>query len=72
VMGCELALAQPEVVLGLGASVADALQSSGVDCICLPHPAARIGNVASHEPVCRERVPLGLRAIAPVHTRILS
>lgn len=54
----ELALAQPEIVLGLGASVADALQSSDVECICLPHPAARIGNVASHERVWRERIPL--------------
>jgi len=45
----ELELAAPSRILALGRVAHQALQSSGVPCIHVPHPAARIGNLAAHE-----------------------
>jgi len=40
----EIALVRPRLVLALGSRVAKALRAAGIDCVALPHPAARISN----------------------------
>ena len=52
-LALELKLANPAVVLALGAVAHSALLGCGVPCIRLPHPAARIGNVTQHERIWR-------------------
>ena len=50
----ELELAEPKLVLALGAVAHAALRDCGVPCIRLPHPAARIGGLPNHEAAWRE------------------
>lgn len=45
----ELEIARPSKILALGRVSSQVLQSIGVDCIALPHPAARIGAYAKHK-----------------------
>lgn len=49
----EVRLVRPTLVLALGASVHTALRRVGIASIRLPHPAARIGNLAAHEAAWR-------------------
>jgi hypothetical protein len=50
----ELELAKPTVVLALGAVAHAVLRGFDVDCVRLPHPAARIGGASRHEAAWRE------------------
>lgn len=52
----EIALAQPTQIFALGAVPRLALEELDVDCLRLPHPAARIGSVDAHE--CAWRVAI--------------
>jgi uracil-DNA glycosylase len=45
----ELALAEPTRILAVGRVPFTALQRVGIASTPVPHPAARIGNVAAHE-----------------------
>lgn len=45
----ELAIVKPKLILALGAVTYTALHSADIDCVRLPHPAARIGGVAKHK-----------------------
>lgn len=49
----ELALVKPVVTIALGRLTASVLSAVGVNCVGLPHPAARIGSVAAHEAIWR-------------------
>lgn len=49
----ELQLAEPVVVLALGAVAHATLNACGVKNVALPHPAARIGSVAAHDSAWR-------------------
>ena len=44
----EIRLAKPMIVLALGKVAQAALRYAGVKCVCLPHPAARIGGFQVH------------------------
>lgn len=52
----ELEIAKPIKVLALGAKTYNVLRSIGVNCIPLPHPAARIGSISNHERIWLERL----------------
>lgn len=54
----ELEIAHPKIVLALGNNAFYGLQSAGVSCIHLPHPAARIGSIEKHEKIWREKLNL--------------
>lgn len=45
----EIEIARPSLVLALGAVASYALQAIGVECVRLPHPAARLGSIAAHQ-----------------------
>jgi uracil-DNA glycosylase family 4 len=55
----ELALVQPTVVLALGRIPESVLRAVGVECVGLPHPAARIGSFAAHETAWRTALNRG-------------
>ncbi len=52
----ELSIAQPRVVLALGRLAHASLQRAGIECIGVPHPAARIGGVEIHETMWRTKL----------------
>jgi uracil-DNA glycosylase len=45
----ELELAKPKIILALGNAAHYGLKKSGIECIHVPHPAARIGSIDQHE-----------------------
>ncbi len=49
----ELAIANPKLILALGKMAQRALQKAQVDCVNLPHPAARRLDLAAHETIWR-------------------
>lgn len=55
----ELGLAGPTHVFALGAVAYAALSECGIDCIRLPHPAARIGGFEKHEAAWRAALRAG-------------
>lgn len=63
-LGKELEIANPKLVLALGAVPYAALRHIGINCVRLPHPAARIGDINSHEKAWRSALagqPLVIR-----------
>lgn len=59
----ELALVKPVVTIALGRLTASVLTAVGVDCVGLPHPAARIGSVAAHEAIWRSVLGNGMGVV---------
>lgn len=52
----ELGIVKPEIILALGNMPYYGLKSAGIECIHLPHPAARIGSIDKHEKIWLERL----------------
>ncbi|MEB2319689.1 MAG: hypothetical protein OZ935_13645 [Pseudomonadota bacterium] len=49
----ELEIAEPRVIIALGSVARRTLESAGITCIHVPHPAARIGGLVAHEQAWR-------------------
>lgn len=45
----ELEIAKPTIILALGKHAYSSLRAAQIACVEIPHPAARIGNIGSHE-----------------------
>jgi uracil-DNA glycosylase len=63
----ELELAKPKLTFALGVLARDSLLRCGVECIGVPHPAARIGGIAEHERIWRQSLETKARVAEQTH-----
>jgi hypothetical protein len=58
---------RPKLTFALGVLARDSLLRCGVECIGVPHPAARIGGIAEHERIWRQSLETKARVAEQTH-----